>query len=182
MDTESEKTDKIEELTPIHPQEGSKAPSETVSDSFILDESSIQNEDDENDETDFYEELESAKGIPIPFLFLSKKNFRPLLFRLTRRSVFLLFFLLLAFSTYFVIGNFQHFLDSNLRAILFMITLTSIVLVLDSFIAIIQSIIFFFTEKRIFFAIYIIFFVFLIVFSSAIGIIAISLKSASEGF
>lgn len=182
MNTESEKTDIIEELTPIPPQDDTANSPEVDSGSFILDESSIENEEDLADETDFYEELESAKGIPLPFVFLTKKNFRPLLFRLTRRSVFLLFFLLIAFTTYFVIGNFQHFLDSNLRVILFMIVLTSIVLVLDSFIAIIQSIIFFFTEKRIFFAIYIIFFVFLIAFSTAIGIIAISLKSASEGF
>ncbi len=181
MDTESEKTDIIEELAPITPQEAGNGLTESDSGSFILDESSIEEDDNGGEET-FYEELESTRGIPLPFLFLTKKNFRPLLFRLTRRSVFLLFFLLIAFSTYFVIGNYQNFLDSNLRLILFMIVINSIVLILDSSIAIIQSIIFFFTEKRIFFAIYIIFFVFSILFSSAIGLAAISLKSISEGF
>lgn len=70
----------------------------------------------------------------------TKKNKSPLLFILTRRTVIFLFLYLIVTTLFFVIGNYQKFIDSNLLIIIKIAAIDSILLACFSFVGIIESI------------------------------------------
>ena len=74
----------------------------------------------------------------------SKKDSHPFLFRLTNRAVLYLFLLLCGLILFYIMGNYQNFLDSDQSYTLSLCTGTAIALALFSFFSVIESIYYFF--------------------------------------
>ncbi len=105
---------------------------------------------------------------------------KPLLFRLTKRVTLFLFLLLLALIVVYVTGNFQKFLDSTQKLILFYAILVSIALVLFSVLSIIESLIFMIALRRIELFLYIVPFALCIIVSLVIIALAGSILFISD--
>ncbi|MBQ4379083.1 MAG: hypothetical protein II821_07805 [Treponema sp.] len=125
-----------------------------------------------------HEEIEELE----PLEPAEKKSRRlPPLLRLNRRTVIFLSFTLTASIIFFMTGNQQSFLDSNLRLILKIITSNAIALVFFSGTAIAECIFYTFKEKK--FRLIFHFIIYLLIFSASIfiSIFSLTINLLSEG-
>lgn len=106
----------------------------------------------------------------------------PMFLRLTRRAVVFFFCMLVSLIVLFVVGNFQHFVDSNQRLLLFFCTIDAIMLLFFSAFAFVESIVCIFIEGRIRYAFYALFFLIPFVFALIFALLSRSLLLLSEGF
>lgn len=79
---------------------------------------------------------------------LKKNRQIPLLFVLTRKTVLFLFLYQTATAVFFLIGNFQRFLDENLLIILRTASVTAVALTVLSVAGIIEGIIYYIVQKK----------------------------------
>ncbi len=92
----------------------------------------------------------------------SEKISLSLLFRLTRKTVFFLFLFLLVLTFFYVIGNYQLFLDSSQTIILNTAVMVAAGLIFISFAGIIESVLCIIKKenKRLYYALNLIFMIF----------------------
>ena len=111
-----------------------------------------------------------------------KKSRRlPPLLRLTRRANVFLSLTLIATIIFFITGNRQTFLDSNLTLILRIIASNAIALSFFSFSAIVECIFYFAKMKRFRFAVHLVCYVLIFVASIVISILSLTINLLSEG-
>lgn len=105
----------------------------------------------------------------------------PLLLRLCRRVCVFLFLTLIAFLIFYISGNYQNFLDSNISLILRSITCVSIALAIFSTACILETFFFAFKAKRFPILFNLIFFVLTLILSVAACILSLVINKLSEG-
>ncbi|WP_294430183.1 hypothetical protein [uncultured Treponema sp.] len=111
-----------------------------------------------------------------------KKSRRlPPLLRLTRRTVVFLSLTLIATILFFMTGNQQHFLDSNLNIILKIIACNAIALSFITFAAIFECIFYVAKIKKLRLIIHLICYILVLAVSVAVSILALSINMLSEG-
>lgn len=112
-----------------------------------------------------------------------KKSRRlPPLLRLTRRSVVFLSLTLLATIIFFITGNRQTFLDSNLSLILIIIACNSIALVFFSFLAVLECVFFTVKDKKLRLVAHLAVYAVIFVLSAAFSVASLTINLLSEGF
>ncbi|MCR4822239.1 MAG: hypothetical protein K5873_05140 [Treponema sp.] len=112
-----------------------------------------------------------------------KKSSRlPPLLRLSRRTTVFLSLTLLASIIFFVTGNKQSFLDSNLNMILKTIACNSIALSIFSSLDIIQCLFFTFYDKRFKLIFHLIVYLAILLISITVTILSLTVNLLSEGF
>lgn len=95
----------------------------------------------------------------------------PLLFRLTRRCVLFFLLVLLSFVLFYITGNYQQFLDSSQKTIIFVSVIVSLTLAFFSLALVFESIYFAFRvqgKKTVFFLVYAV--IMLIIFGFSIAL------------
>lgn len=139
--------------------------------------SEVENlEIEELESVDFFEKFTEK------FIDKNKHSNLPIHFRLVRRSIIFLFLLLISLFTISVIGNFQHFLDFDMKIILFFITCNSILLVFFSIIGLFESLFCIFLKKQIKYLFYAISFLIPLLTAIVLGFFARTVSILSEGF
>lgn len=139
--------------------------------------SEVENlEIEELESVDFFEKFTEK------FIDKNKHSNLPIHFRLVRRSIIFLFLLLISLFTISVIGNFQHFLDFDMKIILFFITCNSILLVFFSVIGFFESLFCIFLKKQIKYLFYAISFLIPLLTAIVLGFFARTVSILSEGF
>lgn len=128
------------------------------------------------------EELESVDFFEKFFIDKNKHSNLPIHFRLVRRSIIFLFLLLISLFTISAIGNFQHFLDFDMKIILFLITCNSILLVFFSVIGFFEGLFCIFLKKQIKYLFYAISFLIPLLTAIVLGFFARTVSILSEGF
>ena len=117
-----------------------------------------------------------------PGTFQHKKSRRlPPLLRLTRRATVFLSLTLIATIIFFVTGNKQTFLDSNLNMILKIIALNAIALVFFSLAAVTECVFYTIKSKKIRLIIHLICYTLIFLLSLAISILSLTINLLSEG-
>lgn len=114
-------------------------------------------------------------------MFFRKRNL-PTLLRLTRRTSVFLFLTLVMLLVFYVTGSFQNFLESNMKTILFMISVAGIALAFVSFAAFLECIYFVFYTKRVKIGIYSVIFLLVSLFGAACAVMSMIINLLSEGF
>ncbi|WP_407425639.1 hypothetical protein [Treponema sp.] len=134
------------------------------------------------EELEAVEELETAEKIqPVQEIKKVKSNRLPVLLRLTRRAVLFLFLTLVGTLLFFVTGNRQTFLDSNLIILLKITACVSIALSFFSMAAVAGNIFYLIKTKKIKFLIYLICYVLIFLLASVILVLSLSVNLLSEG-
>ena len=129
-------------------------------------------------------EFSSPKSDEEPFeKFRQRKNSRrlPPLLRLTRRANVFLSFTLIATIIFFVTGNKQIFLDSNMSLILKIIACTAISLSIFSFSAIIECIFYTVKDKKFRLIFHLVSYILIFLASTTISILSLTINLLSEG-
>lgn len=121
-------------------------------------------------------ESESASA-PAP----QKSRRLPQLLRLTRRSIVFFTLSLLAIILFFMTGNRQLFLDSNLNLILQIISFTSIFLALFTLAGILGCIFYLVKDKKIKYIVHTFAYILILIFSIVTLILSLSVNLLSEG-
>ena len=102
-----------------------------------------------------------------------KKNIRfPISIRIINRILLFFTSSTLAFALLYVVGNFQHFLDSNQKTILFCCSITASVLIIISIFAFIQYTLFWILNNTLPRIKYYLFYLLLIIYSVSIAVLA----------
>ncbi|BDC95907.1 MULTISPECIES: hypothetical protein [Treponema] len=162
----------IEELEPLENADGG-GPDDDFELMTRSEIDALKLDDDEPSELEIFAER---------FFDTSLQSKIPMFMRLTRRSVVFLFLMLLAFITFFIIGNHQKFLDSNLKLILSLATANAIMLAIMSAFAFLESIICIATERKLLFVFYSLAFTLSVAFASSTGVLSAVLNALSDGF
>lgn len=110
-----------------------------------------------------------------------KSRHLPLLLRLTRRVCVFLFLLLAGLIIFYVSGNYQNFLDSNISLILKAVACASIALFFFSAASILETFFFVLKDRRFSIIFNLFFFVFTLASSTAAGIFSLVVDKLSEG-
>ena len=111
-----------------------------------------------------------------------KKSRRlPPLLRLTRRTVVFLSLTLIATIIFFMTGNRQTFLDSNLNMILKIIACAAIALSIFSALAVLECVFYTFKDKKIRLIFHLIFYIVIFALSTVISILSLTINLLSEG-
>lgn len=105
----------------------------------------------------------------------------PLLLRLSRRVCVFLFLTLIAFLIFYVSGNYQNFLDSNIALILKSVTCVAIALGFFSAACILETIFFAIKDRRFLILFNLIFFVIALLLSVASAALSLMINKLSEG-
>ena len=105
----------------------------------------------------------------------------PTLLRLTRRAVVFLTLTLIATIIFFVTGNKQTFLDSNLRMILKIIAANAIALSFFSLVAIPECIFFSIKDKKFRLMFHLVCYVLILALSAAVSVLSLTVHLLSEG-
>jgi hypothetical protein len=129
------------------------------------------------------EEKQELSPLPPPKQKAKKRTMRrlPPLLRLTRRTVVFLSLTLIATILFFITGNRQTFLDSNLSMILRVVAANSIALSFFSLLATLQCIFFTFTNKRIRLVLHLVCYALVFIASTAVIFISLTINLLSEG-
>lgn len=126
------------------------------------------------------ENEDSTKQQEIPAR--QKKNRRlPPILRLSRRTTIFLSLTLTASILFFLSGNQQTFLDSNLKLLLQVISFNSIALIFFSFASSLECIYYLITEKKLRLVIHLAVYLLLLSASIAISVFSLSVNLLSEG-
>ena len=121
---------------------------------------------------------ESPKALKNP----QRKSRRlPPLLRLTRRAVVFLSLTLIATILFFMMGNQQNFLDSNLILILKIIASNAIALSFFSFTAISECIFYATKNKQLRFVVHLVCYILVLALSLTISVLSLSINLLSEG-
>lgn len=115
-----------------------------------------------------------AEEIPV-------KN-RPILFRLTRRFLLFLVAMLSVNVLFFIVGNYQNFLFSDLKLLLFLITCNSIAIVFIGFFLILECIFYSIIQRKLFFIIALVVVTVLCLIAGLLGIFSEVISILSNGY
>jgi hypothetical protein len=142
---------------------------------------------EELEELELLPELEPAEQeyspAPQPAPSKSKKSRRlPTLLRLSRRSTIFLSLTLTATIIFFVAGNQQDFLDSNLKLILQIISYNAIALSFFAALSSIECVFYLIKNKKIRLLIHLIAYLAILAFSVTISVFSLTVTLLSEGF
>ena len=142
---------------------------------------------EELEELELLPELEPAEqeysSMPQPAYAQSKKSRRlPTLLRLSRRSTIFLSLTLTATIIFFIAGNQQNFLDSNLKLILQIISYNAIALSFFSALSCIECIFYIIKNKKIRLLIHLITYLAILAFSITMSVLSLTINILSEGF
>lgn len=132
-------------------------------------------------ETDILPEPEPHKEIESISRHQKKSRRLPPLLRLTRRTVVFLSLTLIATILFFMTGNQQHFLDSNLNLILKVIACNAIALSFISFAAIIECIFYVAKSRKVRLIIHLICYILVLAVSITVSVLSLSINMLSEG-
>ena len=128
---------------------------------------------------DLPEEIPSVQ--PAPTARRKKSRRLPPLLRLTRRSVVFLSLTLIATIIFFVTGNKQTFLDSNLNMILKIIACTAIALSIFSTAGAVECVFYTFKDKKIRLVFHLVSYTIVFALSVVISILSLTINLLSEG-
>ena len=142
---------------------------------------------EELEELELLPELEPAEQeyppAPQPVPSKGKKSRRlPTLLRLSRRSTIFLSLTLTATIIFFIAGNQQDFLDSNLKLILQLISYNAIALSFFSALSSIECVFYIIKNKKIRLIIHLITYLAILAFSITISAVSLTVNLLSEGF
>lgn len=128
---------------------------------------------------------ESAEGLPKPQEITAnrqKVNRRlPPILRLSRRTTIFLSLTLTAVILFFMTGNQQTFLDSNLKLILKIISVNAISLCFFAMASSLECIFYLIKERKIRFCVHLAVYLLIFIASLAISLISLSINLLSEG-
>ncbi|MBR1405112.1 MAG: hypothetical protein IJ558_13165 [Treponema sp.] len=106
----------------------------------------------------------------------------PILLRLTRRMTVFLSFTLLATILFFLTGNKQGFLDTNLQLLLSILASNAIALAFFSGLAILECIFYIIKDKKFVFLLHIICYLIILSISVSMSLFSLTVNLLSEGF